>query len=363
MTREAEGLADRAGELRPEDAFDVAAVHSWLAEKLPDLPAELPEVRQFPGGASNLTYSLDYPASGQSPGLSLILRRPPRGTKAKSAHDMSREYLVQDRLRASFGLVPRMIGLCTDAEVIGSDFYVMQRLDGIILRRDPPQGLTLDAPAARRLSQDAVDVLVRLHRVDVEAAGLTDLGRGPGYVGRQVDGWSRRFRAARTDNVPDFEAVMAWLAAEQPQDVGMCLIHGDYRLDNLVLDAHGLGIVGVLDWELSTVGDPLMDLGNAMAYWVQADDDAGMQVARRQPTNLPGMLSRREFVDRYCTAMDLSADRWPFYEVYGLFRVAVIVQQIYFRYHHGQTTNPAFAQFWQFTHYLDQRCRDIIAAS
>jgi len=349
--------ADQPRDMRTEDSFDIGSVDAWLRRTVADLPDGPPQVKQFPGGASNLTYALDYP------GRSLILRRPPGGTKAKSAHDMVREFTVQQQILPQFGLVPQMVGLCTDAAVIGSDFYVMQRLAGVILRRDPPPGLGLDAAAARRLSESAVDVLVRLNRVDVAAAGLADLGRGPGYVRRQIAGWSSRYRAARTDNVGDFEGVMAWLDAEQPDDVGACLIHGDYRLDNLVLDPADLRIVGVLDWEMATLGDPLMDLGNAMAYWVEADDDAGMQVARRQPTHLPGMLTRREFVQRYCAAMGLSADRWVFYEVYGLFRLAVIVQQIFFRYHHGQTTNPAFAQFWRFTQLLERRCRERIAAS
>lgn len=360
MTRDeqtASDLLDQPRALRGEDAFDVAAVHFWLRAQVPGLPEEPPDVGQFRGGASNLTYSLDYPDRR------LILRRPPAGTKAKSAHDMGREFTVQQRLRPMFPLVPQPLALCRDPQVIGSDFYVMDRVAGVILRRDPPAGLNIDAPAARQLCDSAVDALVRLHQVDVDAAGLADLGRGPGYVGRQIGGWSRRYRAAVTDNVPDFEQVMLWLDREQPGDVGMCLIHGDYRLDNLVLDPDGLAIRAVLDWEMATVGDPLMDLGNAMAYWVQSDDDAGMQLARRQPTNLPGMLTRREFVDRYCTAMGLSSDRWAFYEVYGLFRLAVIVQQIYYRFHHGQTTNPAFGEFWQYTHYLDQRCRSLISAT
>ncbi len=351
----AKGFADGPGELRGEDSFDVAAVDSWLRGQLTDLPESLPEVRQFPGGASNLTYALDYP------GRSLILRRPPLGTKARSAHDMGREFTVQQRLRPVFPLVPHVFALCTDEGVLGSNFYVMERLPGVILRRDPPAGMTITTSAARRLTESAVDVLVRLHSVDVDAAGLAGIGRGPGYVARQIAGWSQRYRAARTDNVPDFEAVMAWLDTTKPDDVASCLIHGDYRLDNLVLDPRDLTITGVLDWEMATVGDPMMDLGNAMAYWVQADDDDGMQLARRQPTNLPGMLTRNQFVDRYCTAMGLSSDRWTFYEVYGLFRLAVIVQQIYYRYHHGQTTNAAFAGFWQYTHYLEQRCTALLA--
>lgn len=342
--------ADEPRDLRAEDSFDVSAVDSWLRGQVVDLPAGAPAVRQFPGGASNLTYLLSYPDRD------LILRRPPAGTKAASAHDMKREFTFQDRLRPVFPQVPRVLALCTDDSVIGGEFYVMERVEGLILRGDPPAGLDLEPARAAALSEAMVDTLVSLHDVDVEAAGLADLGRGSGYVRRQVTGWSDRFRRARTDNVPDFEAVMAWLDAEQPSDVGYGIVHGDFRLDNLVLDPNSFAVRALLDWELATIGDPLMDLGSALAYWVQADDDQGMQMARRQPSNLPGMLSRRQIVERYCEARGLPADNWTFYEVFGLFRLAVIAQQIYYRYHHGQTTNPAFANFWAFTAYAEQRC-------
>lgn len=345
---------DHSSPVRDDDAFDSAAVHSWLRGEVPDLPEALPSVGQFPGGASNLTYSLSYPEQ------ELILRRPPAGTKARSAHDMVREFQVQQHLRDAYPLVPKVLALCTDPEIIGDDFYVMERIPGMILRRDVPADLPITESKARQLSETTTDTLVNLHRVDVDAAGLADLSRGPGYVARQISGWSNRYRAARTDNVPDFQTVMAWLAANQPPDVGTCLIHGDFRLDNLVLDPDTFEIIGVLDWELATVGDPLMDLGNSMAYWVQADDDPGMQLARRQPTHLPGMLTREEFVQRYCNAMRLPTDDWLFYETYGLFRIAVIVQQIYYRFHHGQTQNPAFAEFWRYSEYLEQRCRRLL---
>lgn len=346
--------SDQPRDLRAEDAFDVAAADTWLRERVPDLPAGLPEVRQFPGGASNLTYLLSYPDRP------LILRRPPAGTKAASAHDMAREFTIQDRLRPVFPQVPTVLALCTDESVVGSQFYVMERVPGIILRGDLPPGLELDERQARSLSEAMVDTLVSLHTVDPEAAGLAGLGKGPGYVRRQIEGWSRRYRNARTDNVPDFESVMGWLDENQPPDAGYCVVHGDFRLDNLVLDPdRDYAITALLDWELATLGDPLMDLGCTMTYWVQADDDEGMQMARRQPTNLPGMLTRAEFVDRYCARTGLDVGTWAFYEVFGIFRLAVIAQQIYYRYHHKQTTNPVFAGFWMFTAYADSRCRRI----
>ncbi|MCR6488902.1 phosphotransferase family protein [Amycolatopsis sp. OK19-0408] len=343
-------------EVREEDAFDAAAVHAWLRTRVEGLGDEPPRVRQFPGGASNLTYLLSYPDR------ELILRRPPGGHKAASAHDMRREYRVQHALRPVFPFVPRMLAFGDDPALLGGDFYVMEKLDGLILRGDLPPGLELSAEQARELSGKVVDRLVDLHAVDVEAAGLADLGKGAGYVGRQIRGWSDRYVAARTDNVGDFAEVRAWLAANQPAEVGICLIHNDYRLDNLVLDGPStLNIVGVLDWEMATLGDPLMELGSMLAYWVEAGDDDVMQASRRQPTHRPGMFTREEFVARYAEQTGLAVGDWRFYEVYGLFRLAAVLQQLYRRYREGATRNPAFKDFWQFVGYLDWRCREIIA--
>ncbi|MCW2614033.1 MAG: aminoglycoside phosphotransferase [Frankiales bacterium] len=344
-------MPDDSRELRPEDAFDVGGLHRWLSTRVGGLGGP-PVVRQFAGGASNLTYLLRYPDR------ELVLRRPPVGQKAASAHDMRREHRVQQALAPQYPYVPAMVAFCDDPSVMGSDFYVMEKVDGTILRGRLPAGLSLSPDQARALALRAVDSLVALHGVDVEAAGLTDLGRGPGYVGRQVAGWSDRFRAARTEDVPDFTAVMTWLADHQPDDVAMCLVHNDFRLDNLVLDAD-LRVVAVLDWEMATIGDPLMDLGGALAYWVQADDDDVMRLSKRQPTDVAGMPTRDEVVAHYRAATGLPVDGWAFYEVFGLFRLAVIVQQIYLRYSRGQTTNPAFKDFHHFVTYLESRCRTV----
>ncbi len=343
--------SDDPPQVRAEDAFDVAAVHRWLGAQVP-LPEQEPEVRQFRGGASNLTYLLRYPDR------ELVLRRPPVGAKAASAHDMRREHRVQAALAPAYRYVPRMVALCEDHSVLGSDFYVMERVPGLVLRGRLPEGRELTAAQAADLGRRAVDSLLELHQVDVAAVGLADLGRGPGYVGRQVAGWADRYRRARTDGSPDFAAVLAWLEAAQPPDVGACLIHNDFRLDNLVLD-DDLRVVGVLDWEMATVGDPLMDLGGALAYWVQADDDDVLRLSKRQPTDLPGMPTRAEVVAHYAGRTGLPVDDWLFYEVFGLFRLAAIAQQISYRYVHGQTTNPAFAHFGLFVAYLETRCRAV----
>lgn len=345
-----------AGEVRAEDAFDIEAVRAWLAHQGTELAGEI-QVRQFGGGASNLTYSL---RAGEA---DLILRRPPAGQKAKGAHDMGREYRVQSALAEPFGLVPEMVAFCADESVIGSEFYVMRRLEGLIPRRDMPAGVELDAAAARGLCETFADTLIKLHQVDTTRPDIAAMGKGTGYVERQITGWSARYRNAITDDAPGFEAVMGWLAEQMPPDVANCVIHNDFRLDNVVLDRDDpRQIVGVLDWEMATLGDPLMDLGGTLSYWVQPDDDEGFQLVRRQPSNLPGMFSRAEFVEYYCAAMgfEMSPEKWRFYEVYGLFRFAVIAQQIYYRYFHGQTTNPMYAAFGQAVSYYEDRCLRVI---
>jgi aminoglycoside phosphotransferase (APT) family kinase protein len=261
--------------------------------------------------------------------------------KAASAHDMKREFLIQSRLQPVYPLVPSMIALCDDQAVMGSDFYVMERVVGDIFRRDVPEGVT---PADVSVMADSlINGLVQLHAVD--ASILAELNKGSGYVQRQVEGWSKRYRNALTDDVPNGEKVMAWLEANRPDDVASCVIHGDWRIDNVVFDLKQARIVGVLDWELATVGDPLMDLGSALAYWVDRDDDPAFAALRRQPSHLPGMPTRDEFVAKYLEKSGVRCADFTFYEVFGLFRLAVIIQQIWARYRAGQTTNPAFAGF------------------
>ncbi len=336
--------------VRDEDAFDAAAVARWLRR------GPIEEVRQFAGGASNLTYLLRFES-----GPDLILRRPPQGTRASGAHDMGREYDVQRALRPVFPYVPEMVGHCQDDSVIGSQFYVMERVEGLIPRTDFATPIAADATDA--LCADALDVLVALHGVDVTAVPeLARLGKGDGYVARQVSGWTRRFADARTAETGDWSDVTDWLAVHQPADVGQVLIHNDYRLDNLVLDPDTLAVEAVLDWEMATVGDPFMDLGSALAYWVEADDDPLFQQFRRQPTTTPGMWTRAQLVEGYCarTGRELPAEAWLFYEVFGLFRLAVIAQQIWYRYANGQTTNEAYAVFGPAVAALEERCRRLL---
>lgn len=350
----ATSFQDQGGRVREGESLDTPAVDAWLKQQVPGLQGQ-PEVTQFAGGASNWTYRLRYPQADY------ILRRPPAGTKAKGAHDMGREFKVQSALKPVYPVVPTMVGLCSDESVTGSEFYVMERIAGIIPRKNMPKGLVLDASTTRRLCTNVLDKLVELHRVDVKATELDSLGKGSGYCQRQIDGWSDRYTKARTWNVPSYRRVMAWLKERTPQDVANVVIHNDWRFDNVVLDeADPTRVIGVLDWEMATLGDPLMDLGNALAYWTHADDNVLLKATRRQPTHLPGMLRREEVVAYYLDKTGYKPDDWTFYEVYGIFRLAVIVQQIYYRYHHGQTRNPAFKNFWILSNYLDWRCKGLI---
>ncbi len=351
-------LIDESGPTRPGEELDILAVDEFLKNMDPDLLG-MPAISQFPGGASNLTYLVCYD------NRELVLRRPPFGHKAKSAHDMGREARIMAALRPHYLYVPEVLAYCGDATILGSEFYVMERIRGLIPRQDLPQGLDLSASDTRQLCLNVLDKLIELHQVDWKAAGLESLGRGEGYVQRQIEGWSDRYRKARTENAVDFEGVMVWLTANMPlKDSATCVIHNDFRFDNVVLDPeHPMNVIGVLDWEMATLGDPLMDLGNSLAYWVQADDDETYQRMRRQPTHLPGMLTRREAIDYYASRTGRQVDDITFYLSYGLFRLAVIVQQIYYRYHHGQTTNQAFKGFIHVTNYLEQRCLKMIEVS
>lgn len=345
---------DTAGSVRPGEELDLARLNPWVLEQIPGLSGE-PKVTQYSGGASNWTYCLSYPERD------VILRRGPAGTKAKGAHDMGREHRLQAALKPVYPFVPEMLAHSDDESLIGAEFYIMEKLNGVIPRTNMPRGLDLSKEQCRQLCFNALDSLIEMHQVDYKSAGLDALAKGEGYTERQISGWIHRYQKAKTWNVPSAKGVMTWLSENLPETETICLTHNDFRLDNLVLDVNDpTKIVGVLDWELATLGDPLMDLGNSLAYWVEANDDFFAQKTRRQPTHLDGMLTRQEVIDYYCEKMGVDAKNFTFYEVYGYFRLVGIVQQIYYRYHHKQTDNRAFKNLWLFVHYLLHRCRKAI---
>lgn len=345
---------DAAGKVRVGEELDLSKLNPWLLKHIDGITG-LPEVTQYSGGASNWTYCLSYPEK------EMVLRRAPAGTKAKGAHDMGREHRLQAALKPVYPYVPSMLAHSDDDTLIGAEFYVMEKIDGVIPRTNLPRGLELSKEQCRQLSFNALDSLIELHQVDYQSAELSHIAKGEGYIERQISGWAHRYKKAKTWNVPSAKGVMDWLANNMPTNETICLTHNDFRLDNLVLDINDpTKIIGVLDWELATLGDPLMDLGNTLAYWVEADDDFFAHKTRRQPTHLEGMLTRQEVIDYYLDKTNSDVSDVRYYEVYGLFRLAGIVQQIYYRYHHKQTDNPNFKILWIYVHYLMHRCRKLI---
>jgi aminoglycoside phosphotransferase (APT) family kinase protein len=314
-------------------------------------------VRQFPGGFSNLTYLISF---GDK---KFVLRRPPRGTKAKTAHDMGREYFVLTHLKDAFPQCPDPVHFCEDESVIGSPFYVMSFLPGLILRRDLPSSLKLTEDQYREQIRQVIALQVKLHKLDYKSLGLGEFGQPEGYVKRQVTGWSKRYRAARTDDAPDFEEVMKWLDEQQPKEQvsRSALIHNDFKLDNIVFDkADPTKIIGVLDWEMATIGDPYMDLGCSLAYWIEAQDPPYLQACRTLPSDQPFYPGRTQQLQWYEEFSGRKLDNWNFYYVFGLFRLAVIAQQIYYRYKNGQTKDERFGQLIYGVQGLDKTCRKLL---
>jgi aminoglycoside phosphotransferase (APT) family kinase protein len=329
---------DQSGPVRAGEELDLVSLTSYLKQHLPELDGPL-AIEQFPSGFSNLTYLLRI---GER---EVVLRRPPVGAKIKSAHDMSREYRILSHLYPVYRKVPQPICYCDDLSVIGAPFYVMERVKGIILRSQSPDDVELTPQTMQRLSRSFVDNLIAIHQFDYESAGLGDLGNPSGYVQRQVDGWTKRYDAARTSEVIEVEDLAGWLMDHQPADSSKAsLIHNDYKYDNLVLSPEDLSEVrAVLDWEMATVGDPLMDLGTALGYWVEATDSEEWQQYGFVLTKLPGNLTRGEILTYYAQPSGREVTYPVFYYAYGLMKIAVIVQQIYFRYCQGLTKDPRFA--------------------
>ena len=345
---------DKAGPIRPGEELDLPRLEAYLREHLPQCAGPL-AIEQFPHGHSNLTYLLHC---GET---QLVLRRPPFGNLVQTAHDMGREFRVLSKLWTVFPAAPRPYLFCDDVSVLGAPFYVMERRCGLILRKELPSGLSLTPGTTRRLGQSLIEMLGRLHAIDYQTAGLGDLGKPAGYVARQVTGWTNRYNNARTDDVPTMEPVAHWLAMNLPRDSSAAIIHNDFKFDNMVLDPAGITrIVAVLDWEMATIGDPLMDLGTTLGYWVEAADPALLQRAAVGPTMLPGSLSRCELVESYERASDSEVSNPLFYYCFGLFKIAGIVQQIYARFIRGNTRDPRFARLNEVVTAMNQQIQRAI---
>jgi aminoglycoside phosphotransferase (APT) family kinase protein len=345
---------DSTAPVRSGEELPVDRLEACLRQHFPDASGSL-TVEQFPHGHSNLTYLLRL---GER---EMVMRRPPFGNQVKSAHDMGREFRVLSKLSAVYPPAPRPYFYCEDEAVLGAPFYVMERRKGIVLRRVSPGSSPIDAASARQLGLALVDNLARLHLLDYKAAGLEDLGKPEGYVSRQVNGWIKRWSAARTEDHPTVERIGAWLAGHMPAESGAALIHNDYKFDNLLLDPEDLTrIVAVLDWEMATVGDPLMDLGSTLGYWVEATDPPAFQPVATGPSNVPGNLTRQEVVDRYAHKTGRAVPDVLFYYCYGLYKMAVILQQIYARYFRGHTKDARFARMNTWVEALGQQAEQTL---
>lgn len=332
-------VIDTSRPVRTGEEFDAQKLFAYLFAEIPDVDGPL-TVEQFPSGFSNLTYLI------RMGDRELVLRRPPVGAKIKSAHDMGREFKILSHLHPVYGKVPRPLLFCQDESVLGVPFYVMERVRGVILRAQLPKGVELTADTMRPLCESFVHNLVEIHDVDYAAAGLSDLGLAKGYVKRQVDGWTRRYYNSRTDDVPEIDHLASWLANNLQADSGAgALIHNDYKYDNLVLSPDNIAeVIAVLDWEMATIGDPLMDFGTTLGYWVDTDDDDSWKQFAFGITSLPGSFSRSDLIQRYSHLSGRDVSNVVFYYAYGLLKIAVIVQQIYFRFRQGLTQDPRFAQ-------------------
>ena len=341
--------------IRQGEELNAENLAEFLRENL-DAKTDEIEILQFPGGSSNLTYCVRIGTE------EYVLRRPPFGNQVKSAHDMSREFNVLSRLSKVYKPAPKPLIYCGDESVIGSEFYLMERRRGLIIRgklseTDLPQagGLTLEnsTDLRKRVCESFIENLVILHSLDYEKIGLGALGKPEGYAVRQVQGWTKRYFNAKTDEHKELETAIQWLNRNIPETHGAALIHNDYKFDNVMLDSRDLTrIVAVLDWEMTTIGEPLMDLGSSLAYWMSKEEGEEMLSMPFNPRVLMENISRRELVAMYEEKSGKAVTDILFYYVFGTFKLAVIAQQIYFRYARGFTRDKRFATFNHFVHSL-----------
>ena len=325
--------------VRPGDELDVNQLNRYLRENAPEV-GTIVEVRQFPGGFSNLTYWL------KTTHQEYILRRPPVGATIKGGHDMGREFRVLSLLKGHYDNIPEPVVYCEIPDVLGAPFYVMKRVSGVILRASMASTLNLAPDRMRQLSEALVDNLVAIHELSIEKTGLSQLGKPDGYVQRQVEGWRKRYQMAGTDNIPAMDRIGDWLHRNYPVKQAPAFLHNDYKYDNVLLAPDTITgeplpiVTGVLDWEMATVGDPLMDLGATLAYWSEAGDSPAYRTFNL--TWLPGNLTRREVVERYAERSRRDPTNILFYYVFGLYKNAVIAQQIYARWKHGHSQDARF---------------------
>jgi aminoglycoside phosphotransferase (APT) family kinase protein len=332
--------------VRPGEEIDAEALRAYLRDSL-DIAADRIEISQFPSGSSNLTYSVIIDGS------EYVLRRPPFGNRVPSAHDMGREFHVLSRLAGVYGPAPKPLALCEDASVIGAPFFLMERLHGIIIRGTAPHALETDAPLRDAVCRSFIRNLAAIHAIDFRGAGLEGLGKPEGYARRQVQGWTRRYFESKTHQFDELEWAIDWLNENMPVDSGVALVHNDYKFDNVILNPEDLTeIVGVLDWEMATIGDPMMDLGTTLGYWMSRNAREELLSMPFNPRILMENVTRQRLVEWYAEASGCDVSNVNYYYVFGLFKIAVIAQQIYARFALGHTKDRRFAEFHRFVEVL-----------
>jgi aminoglycoside phosphotransferase (APT) family kinase protein len=331
-------LIDKPATIRTGEELNVEKLAPYLLEQFPTAENSQLQIHQYPGGHSNLTYAIRL---GER---ELVLRRPPFGSKVKSAHDMGREFRVLAKLHAVYPSAPVVLAFCDDADILGAPFYLMQPIHGVVLRKNLPPEIDLSPEKARRLNESLIDNLIALHRVDYAKAGLDDLGKPEGYLARQVRGWIERYHNSKTHDYSEVEKVANWLEQNMPATQSAALIHNDYKFDNVVLDADDITkIKGVLDWEMATLGDPLTDLGTTLAYWANQTDPEDLKQNLSDVTTQTGSMSREDVAQYYARSTSSDLAHIAFYLAFARFKLAVIVQQIFYRYRQGLTQDPRFA--------------------
>lgn len=327
---------------RPGEELDASSLEEFLRSRLPT-PFKKLDILQFPAGSSNLTYLVQLGST------QYVLRRPPFGNTVKTAHDMKREFDVLSRLAFIYPPAPEPILFCDDESVIGAEFYLMEKKNGVVIRGAVPDEIAESNEIQHRLCRKFIENLARLHSVNYTSAGLGELGKPEGYNRRQVEGWTQRYLAAKTEEQAELEISMDWLCDNIPSESGASLIHNDYKFDNVMLDPDDLTrIVAVLDWEMVTIGDPLMDLGTTLGYWMSPEFGEELMNMPFNPRILMENISRRELVEMYASARGIAQPDMLFYYVFGTFKIAVIVQQIYARFVKGMTKDERFANFDRF---------------
>ncbi len=324
-------------DVRPDEHLNLTRLDPWLRSQLPDTNGLL-RVQQFGGGHANLTYLLEFDDS------EYVLRRPPLGPVAPTSHDMAREHRVLTRLGTAFPLAPTSFALCQDRSILGADFHVLERRRGFVIRTSLPARLAGDIVRVRHLSEMLVDTLADLHRVSPDEVGLSDLGQPDGFVTRQLEGWSKRWAAAKNRELDRVDSLIRWLRDNIPPTQATTLLHNDYKLDNVLINpTEPTKATAVLDWDMCTRGDPLVDLGYLLNVWVESTDAPRWREAMVMPSNTPGFLTRSEVIDRYARRTGFDVDHIRWYHAFGVFKLLVILQQIYARFLRNQTADRRFA--------------------